>query len=121
MRSTKFTGLKTSVILSRPDGLGDVSEIELEITGEGYEDPGNTYGPPENCYPSEGEVRPTRCKFGDWECEGFPEGLTESEEDQIVDALWEATGDWEPDYPDELDYDDDVDEAQEWYDYDPDC
>ena len=33
----------------------DDAELNIEFTSEGYEDPGCTYGPPENCYPPEGE------------------------------------------------------------------
>jgi len=33
----------------------DDAELNIEFHSKGYEDPGCTYGPPENCYPPEGE------------------------------------------------------------------
>jgi len=29
--------------------------LEVDFTSSGYEDPGRVYGPPEDCYPPEGE------------------------------------------------------------------
>jgi len=31
------------------------SEVEIHFTCSGYNDPGRSYGPPENCYPPEGD------------------------------------------------------------------
>ena len=48
-RSPEFTHSYTQTM---PDGR----EVDVELTFTGYYDPGRTYGPPENCYPPEGEV-----------------------------------------------------------------
>jgi len=37
-------------------GMQDMFELVIDFTSSGYYDPGCTYGPPENCYPPEGEA-----------------------------------------------------------------
>lgn len=44
-KTTKFSGTQTINL-----------DIEVEFEYDGCYDPGNTYGPPENCYPPEREL-----------------------------------------------------------------
>lgn len=37
-------------------GEDDMPELVIDFRSSGYHDPGCTYGPPENCYPPEGDV-----------------------------------------------------------------
>lgn len=60
----------------------DVIRLELDITAEGYHQPARRTGPPENCYPAEGdfEIRHLAVTFV---CEG---GAFELDEDDEVDV-----------------------------------
>ena len=71
------------------------SELPLEITIlfhlSGYHDPGCTYGPPENCYPSEGEDEQEiiGIKIGETE---LPESVWKSLKPHIWDCINESEG-----------------------------
>lgn len=60
-------------------------ERELEITYEGYYDPGKTYGPPEDCYPPEGEITIKSVTFAS----GQPFEPTPKQEEALLDLCWE--------------------------------
>lgn len=88
-------------------------ELELEIQGRSYYQEGRYYGPPENCYPDEGE---TEILSITWNGKKFPWDLTDKEiekaEEQISMAVQEDEGPDPDDYYDE----DDRDYEQEVYD-----
>jgi len=81
--------------------------ILLQVEGRSYFESGRSYGPPENCYPDEGETEITIVKGPDgkdWE-----DQLTESEKDSIIESIQERVTDscdgpdpdeYEPDYDD---------------------
>ena len=67
------------------------AEHDVTIKFAGYYDPGKLYGPPENCYPPEGEV--------EWEIVGLPAGvvLAKSEEEHIEESAFEQIMQYERD------------------------
>lgn len=75
--------------------------ITLKVEGRAYYAPGRTYGPPENCYPDEGETEIEKVlgpDGQDWE-----DKLTKSEMESILEEIQETVssydgGDYEPDY-----------------------
>lgn len=77
--------------------------ISLKVEGNAYYAPGKTYGPPENCYPDEGETeiqKVTGPDGQDWE-----DQLTKREVESILETIQENVssydgGDYEPDYDD---------------------
>ena len=78
--------------------------IVLEVEGRSYYQQGRSYGPPENCYPDEGETEITSIigpNNEDWMSK-----LTQSENDSIIEQIQDHVVDGmdEPDYDD---YDDD--------------
>ena len=79
----------------------DGQEIDLHIYGEGYYDSGRLSGPPEDCYPPEGEIEITAIEsgVGPWKGE-----LTDEEHEEAISLLWDGSVPAEPDYPD---YDED--------------
>jgi len=61
--------------------------IPLQVEGSSYYAPGRTWGPPENCYPDEGDtelISLTDDDGNDWE-----DKITESERDSIMDMIQE--------------------------------
>jgi hypothetical protein len=76
-------------------------ELELEIEGRSYFQEGRMYGPPENCYPDEGE---TEILSITWKGKPFPWELTEKEteeaEEMIANAVQEDEGPDPDDYYD---------------------
>ena len=70
-------------------------EIEVTIRAEGYYHPGNTWGPPETCYPAEGEANP-EAVIGDdgsevdFETWASSVQLTAEERERIDDAAMAA-------------------------------
>lgn len=73
-------------------------EFDLHIYGEGYYDAGRISGPPDSCYPPEGELEIILIETGDgkqWQGE-----LTDEEYDRAVGLLWENYDYEEPSYPD---------------------
>lgn len=91
-------------------------ELELEIEGRSYFQAGRSYGPPENCYPDEGE---TEILSISWRGKPFPWELTEDEreraEEMICNSVQEDDGP-DPDYDDFDDYDYDDKDADYGYD-----
>lgn len=93
--------------------LGEVDEeryeyttLKLQVEGSSYFQPGKLYGPPENCYPDEGDTE-IEAAIGpdgkDW-----TDQLTHSEHDSIVEMIQENVQDG-LDGPDPDDYYDDYD------------
>lgn len=82
-------------------------EHTLKVEGRSYFSPGKMYGPPENCYPDEGETEITAVigpDGKDWE-----HLLTPSEKESILEQIATEVQEHipEPDYDDyEPDYDD---------------
>ena len=111
MKRTTYSGTNTFTYedTSHEDGL----EYTVEYRYSGYYDPGRTYGPPENCYPPEGDheveidkIEPMPPK---WLFEKIEEALMEwSEENDHGDEPDE------PEYEHDVDRDDRRDEAAEW-------
>jgi len=94
----------------------EVPDVMLAITfNPGWYDPGRISGPPENCYPPEGEdpevlsldieepdyKGPTRVNF---------DGLSRAEQDRIIEACWKVQQ-----AHDDEDY---YDEPDDWHDPD---
>jgi len=78
--------------------------IKLEVEGSSYFAPGRYYGPPENCYPDEGDTEITSVigpNKEDWESR-----LTEDEREDILNKIQD---DVSSDGPDPDDYYDDYD------------
>lgn len=88
-------------------------ELTLEIEGRSYYAEGRTWGPPENCYPDEGE---TEILSVMWKGKPFPWELTKEETEMAEEMICNAVQD--DDGPDPDDYDDDYDD-QDYDDYDP--
>ena len=62
----------------------DGNEYDVVVTYKGYSDPGRVSGPPEDCYPPEGEMEILKVR-------GVPAGveIPESEMERIEDKAWE--------------------------------
>lgn len=106
---SKITGQLLSNAECETTSIGDMEYllIPLQIEGNSYFTAGNTYGPPENCYPDEGETEILSCtdEHGcDWETL-----LTNYERDQILEKIAEdaqESGDLDEDeYVDNMDLD----------------
>ena len=102
-RANVHADIETTVELD-----GCTYDVYVEATAHGYYDPGRTYGPPENCYPPEGEMDILSLKSSVMDSDGqeitdpveiqrvldaLPEGL-------IDDALWESFDDHSHGYED---------------------
>jgi hypothetical protein len=96
----------------KPDDDGfeyEYQTIALQVEGRSYFAPGRTYGPPENCYPDEGdtEIESVIGPDGkDWESK-----LTDEERESIMTMIDENVRDQEPDvdedyYEDSYDFED---------------
>lgn len=92
-------------VLIESDDLDREEELALEIEGRSYYQEGRLYGPPENCYPSEGE---TEILSISWKGKPFPWELTENEREQAEEMISNAVQEDEGPDPDEY-YDDDRD------------
>jgi len=86
----------------------DYQTITLHVEGRSYFTAGRFYGPPENCYPDEGETEIESVTGPDnksWE-----DQLTDEERESIISQIEERIqdqdGDYEPDYDDSYDYED---------------
>lgn len=68
-------------------------EIEIEVSWEGYYQHAKISGPPEDCYPEEGEMNLTAIEPAD----DLPPGITQemfkeacsTAEERLTDAAWE--------------------------------
>ena len=82
---------------------GSDEDTCVAIEAEGYDDPGRTYGPPENCYPAEGECNILSSKDAETGRE-IPWSLIEPHlskiEDTFFEELYEQTKDNYADYCD---------------------
>lgn len=81
--------------------------ITLQVEGRSYYQPGRSYGPPENCYPDEGDTEITSVigpDGNDW-----TDKLTEREKDSIIEMIQENVSDG-LDGPDPDDYYDDYED-----------
>jgi hypothetical protein len=58
----------------------DGNEYDVDVEYKGYSDPGRTYGPPENCYPPEGEIVILKMS-------GLPDGVTVANEDKAMEYI----------------------------------
>lgn len=94
--------------------LGEVDEeryeyttLTLNVEGRSYFAPGKTYGPPENCYPDEGEVEITKAIGPDGK--DWTDQLTHSEHDSLLEMIDDNVRDGGLDGPDPDDYYDDYD------------
>lgn len=83
-------------------------DIFIRFNSRGYYDPGCTYGPPENCYPPEGDDERTlievRMEYGD-DSTNVP--LTGEEQQAIFDGLQNIVDEYEIEEPDD-DYPEDT-------------
>jgi hypothetical protein len=80
------------------DDLSRSEELVLTITGRSYFAPGKFYGPPEECYPDEGD---TEIISIIWNGKPFPWDLTPEEEAAVLEQISnEVSEDGGPD-PDE--------------------
>lgn len=93
--------------------LGEVDEeryeyttISLHVEGRSYFQPGKLYGPPENCYPDEGETEIESAVGPDGK--DWTDQLTHSEHDSLLEMIQENVQDG-LDGPDPDDYYDDYD------------
>ncbi len=86
--------------------------ITLAVEGRSYFQEGRFYGPPENCYPDEGETEIVGVIGPDGK--DWQSVLTSSEVDSITDMIADYAADSceEPDY-DDYDYDDDYHHNQD--------
>lgn len=93
--------------------LGEVDEeryeyttLTLHVEGRSYFQPGKLYGPPENCYPDEGETEIEAAVGPDGK--DWTDQLTHSEHDSLLEMIQENVQDG-LDGPDPDDYYDDYD------------
>lgn len=103
----KQTGKHIAYVLFEDEERFEYKTFTLKVEGRAYFQPGKTYGPPENCYPDEGEVEITSCigpDGKDWE-----DQLTHSEHDAITEMIDENVRDG-LDGPDPDDYYDDYED-----------
>ena len=91
MRAMRRRDLTHSFTQKLPDGR----EMDVTVEFSGYYDPGNTYGPMDNCYPPEGEVNintVTSEADGEMDFEEWATkyGLSEKDVTGIKDRLMEV-------------------------------
>jgi hypothetical protein len=97
----KQTGNYIAYLLEEDEERYEYTTLTLKVEGRSYFQPGKLYGPPENCYPDEGEVEITAVigpDGKDWEGQ-----LTHSEHDYIEEMIDEKVRDG-LDGPDPDDY-----------------
>ena len=100
-------GTEQAVNIMEDDGFEyEYVTVKLEVEGRSYFTPGRLSGPPEDCYPDEGETE-IQSVIGpdgkDWQ-----DQLTEEEESMIIDMIQENVSQG-LDGPDPDDYYDDYD------------
>ncbi len=84
----------------------DGQDIELYVKGKGYVDSGRLSGPPEYCYPAEGEIEIVFIEDENGKEWAYSD-LSDKEVDLAVDLLWEnAEPSYDDDYGPEYDPDD---------------
>ncbi len=77
--------------------------IKLKVEGTSYFQSGRYYGPPENCYPDEGDTEITSVIGPNKE--NWSQKLSSEEEDKIIDMITEQAQEGEPDFDEDY-YDD---------------
>jgi hypothetical protein len=80
------------------DDLSRSEELVLTITGRSYFYPGKFYGPPEECYPDEGD---TEIISITWNGKPFPWDLTPEEEEAVLEQISSEVSEDEGPDPDE--------------------
>lgn len=96
-----------------------IEEIEVEVSGRSYFAEGRFSGPPEDCYPDEGETEVETVTFN-----GVAFELTDKEMRDAESMIDDAVQNAEPDYPepddreyDESPYDGDYEVEYDTFDY----
>ncbi len=79
--------------------------LTLKVSGRSYFTDGRSWGPPENCFPDEGETEITSILLDDKDVEDM---LSGKERETVLDKIGEIASEG-PSEPDESDYDDDYD------------
>lgn len=98
-----------NAIKSNFDESNKYFTVLINFLSSGYYDPGQTYGPPENCYPPEGDDE--RLPDGvEIESNGKKVVISANESNEIFDAFYDKIMDVEIDCNNEYDYDYDYDE-----------
>lgn len=101
-------GTEQAVNIMEDDGFEyEYVTLKLDVEGRSYYQPGRLYGPPEDCYPDEGETEITAVigpDGKDWE-----DQLTTEERDMILSMIQENAQDG-LDGPDPDDYYDDYED-----------
>lgn len=98
------------------DGDLEYEYFTIKVEGRSYFAPGRLYGPPENCYPDEGETEilsVTGPDGKDWE-----DKLTSDEKEKILDHISEKVSE-DDDGPDPDDYYNDYVDDDRCDDYEP--
>jgi len=93
-----------------PDEELDMREVDIECECWGYYIPAKLYGPPEDCYPEEGEFEIQSAVAPDYP--DVPFVLTQSDEDDLAQLADDDDSDG-PEYESDYDYPDDY---PEYYD-----
>lgn len=95
MAKTKYGYGEFETTITDKDGL----EVDVVVEYKGYYDPGKLYGPPENCYPPEGEVEVLAIRGID------KADIPLAEFKRLEDLMWEHLFDFEEDYDIDVDVD----------------
>lgn len=109
----KKTGKETAYLLC---GINEddyeYHTVALQVEGSAYYTPGRLYGPPENCYPDEGEVEITSVIGPDGK--DWTDQLTHAERDTIEEMITEhVCGGLDGPDPDDYDHEDVPDDYYE--------
>lgn len=103
----KESGLLYDCSEAKDDFEYEYVTFTLQVEGRSYFTQGRSYGPPENCYPDEGDTEMTACIGPDGQ--DWSDKLTNSERDSIMEQIQENVcndipepdyDDYEPDYED---------------------
>lgn len=106
--SPKDGSLLTSDQVSDDDPDVEYKIVKLNVEGSSYFQAGKHYGPPENCYPDEGDTEIT--KVVDTAGKDWSDLLTEEEKNSILNLINEGVQNDEPDF----DFDEPDCEPDDW-------